>query len=155
MGDNERLFAMKHQSWAQLRFRFQLDSNLGPSDPSWEHYPLDYPGASFKLETSQCMTKPTKWPVCPAKPQISLGICPVWSESLQYAWRKLGSLATHISTQWIVWSGWVNAQADMSLCWAHMPFWWVCHALAQMCVCKTLCSVCMFVPSKCLSWKGT
>ena len=27
--------------------------------------------------------------------QISLGICPVWSESSLSAWRKLGSLATH------------------------------------------------------------
>ena len=27
------------------------------------------------------MTKPTKWHVCPVKTQISLGICPVWSES--------------------------------------------------------------------------
>ena len=26
------------------------------------------------------MTKPTKWPVCPAKTQISLSIRPVWSE---------------------------------------------------------------------------
>ena len=31
----------------------------------------------------------------PAKTQISLGICPVWSESSQSTWRKLGSLATH------------------------------------------------------------
>ena len=35
--------------------------------------------------------------VCPAKTQISLGIRPVWSESLLSAWRKLGSLAT----QWV------------------------------------------------------
>ena len=41
------------------------------------------------------MTKPTKWHVHPAKTQISLGICPVWSESSLSAWRKLGSLATH------------------------------------------------------------
>ena len=27
------------------------------------------------------MTKPTMWHVRPAKTQISLGICPVWSES--------------------------------------------------------------------------
>ena len=33
--------------------------------------------------------------VRPAKTQISLGIRPVWSESLLSAWRKLGSLATH------------------------------------------------------------
>ena len=31
------------------------------------------------------MTKPTKWPVRPAKTQISLGFCPVWSESLLWA----------------------------------------------------------------------
>ena len=33
--------------------------------------------------------------VRPAKTQISLGMCPVWSESSLSAWRKLGSLATH------------------------------------------------------------
>ena len=38
---------------------------------------------------------PTKWHVRPAKPQISLGIHPVWSVSLLSIWRKLGSLATH------------------------------------------------------------
>ena len=31
----------------------------------------------------------------PAKTQISLGICPVWSESSLSAWRKVGPLATH------------------------------------------------------------
>ena len=38
------------------------------------------------------MTKPIKWPVHPAKTQISLGICPVWSESSLSAWKHLGSL---------------------------------------------------------------
>ena len=41
------------------------------------------------------MTKPTNWYVRPAKTLISLGIRPVWSESLLSAWRKLGSSATH------------------------------------------------------------
>ena len=40
------------------------------------------------------MTKQRKWHVRPSKTQISLGIRPVWSESLLSAWRKLGSLAT-------------------------------------------------------------
>ena len=44
---------------------------------------------------SSLMTKPTKWHVRPAKPQISLGIRPVWSDSLLCAWRNLGSLATY------------------------------------------------------------
>ena len=35
------------------------------------------------------------WHVRPAKTQISLGICPVWSESSLSTWRKLGSLATN------------------------------------------------------------
>ena len=33
------------------------------------------------------LTKPTKWPVRPAKTQISLGISPVWSESSMCAQR--------------------------------------------------------------------
>ena len=37
-----------------------------------------------------CMTKPTKWPVRPAKTQISLGNHPVWSESSLSAQRSLG-----------------------------------------------------------------
>ena len=39
--------------------------------------------------------KTNKVSVRPAKTRISLGIHPVWSESLLSAWRKLGSLATH------------------------------------------------------------
>ena len=41
-------------------------------------------------------TKPTKWPMCQAKIEISLGICPVWSESPLSIWR-FKSLATHIA----------------------------------------------------------
>ena len=47
---------------------------------------------------SRLMTKPTKWHMLPAKTQISLGMCPVWSESSLSAWRKLVSLATHECT---------------------------------------------------------
>ena len=56
-----------------------------------------------------------------AKTQISLCIRPVWSESL-------------LSTQWLAkdpsffhadnedWSDWADAQADLSLRWAHTHF---------------------------------
>ena len=37
---------------------------------------------SGQIHLSCRMTKPTKWHVCPAKTQISLGNYPVWSESL-------------------------------------------------------------------------
>ena len=65
--------------------------------------------------------------VHPAKTQISLGICPVWSESSLSAWRKLRSLATHWAH-----SEDADAQADLSLRWAHSHFvgfvmrWLIC-----------------------------
>ena len=67
----------------------------------------------------------------PAKTQISLGICQVWSVSSLSAWRKLGSLATHWAHS-EDWSDWADAQADLSLCWEHMPFCWFCHVVAQL-----------------------
>ena len=59
--------------------------------------------------------------VCPAKTQISLCMRPVWSESSLSTWRNIGSLATH----WMHcedWSDWADAQADLSLRWAHSHF---------------------------------
>ena len=49
----------------------------------------------FRYYFSRLMTKRTKWPVRPAKTQISLGIRPVWSEPSLSAWRKVGPLAPH------------------------------------------------------------
>ena len=65
--------------------------------------------------------KTNKWHVRPAKTQISLGIRPVWSESSLSARRKLESLATHWAHS-EDWSDWVDAQADLSLRWAHSHF---------------------------------
>ena len=83
-----------------------------------------------KWYLSRNMTKPTKWHVCPVKTQISLGIRPVWSESSLSTWRKLGPLATH----WAHSKG--DAQADLSLCWAHSHFvgfvmGWLISIIAQ------------------------
>ena len=41
------------------------------------------------------MTKPTKLLMYPAKTQISLGICPVWSGCSLSAWRNIGPLTTY------------------------------------------------------------
>ena len=49
----------------------------------------------------------------PAKTQISLGIRPVWSESSLFAWRKLGSLATH----------WVHSEDSDHTGWMPMLIW--------------------------------
>ena len=62
-------------------------------------------------------------------------------QSLLSAWRKIGSLATH----WVHskdWSDWADAQADLSLCWAHRSFCWFCHEVAQICFhCQQWCYV--------------
>ena len=50
-----------------------------------------------------------------AKTQISLSIRPVWSES---------SPCTSSCSHRRLWSDWVDAQADLRLRWAHMPFSW-------------------------------
>ena len=67
----------------------------------------------------QSITQPAKWSVCPAKTQISLGICPVWSESSLPASRRLVSLAipkVHIKDS--LQTG--GFQADLNLCWRHI-----------------------------------
>ena len=37
-----------------------------------------------------------------------------------------------LSAQWKLWSVWADAQADLSLRWAHMSFCWFCHEVAQL-----------------------
>ena len=74
--------------------------------------------------------KSSKICMCPAKTQISLGIRPVWSESSLCAeWVAEDPSFLHADSEDT--DQWVDAQADLSLCWAHMPFCWFCHELAQ------------------------
>ena len=70
---------------------------------------------------SRDMTKTDKVTVRPAKTQISLGIRPVWSV---FAVRSVGSLGPKLSScgQRRLWSDWADAQADLSLRWAHTHF---------------------------------
>ena len=54
-----------------------------------------------------------------AKTQISLGIRPVWSESSLFAqWVAKDPSFLHADSE--DWSDWVDAQADLSLRWAHL-----------------------------------
>ena len=59
--------------------------------------------------------------VRPAKTQISLGICPVWSV---FAVRKKKDsvLSYPLIAQRRLWSDWADAKADLSLRWAHTHF---------------------------------
>ena len=62
--------------------------------------------------------KTNKMSVRPAETQISLGIRPVWSESSLSAWVLSYPLSAHRR----LWSDWADAQADLSLRWAHNHF---------------------------------
>ena len=74
-------------------------------------------------EMSRSMTKPTKWHVHPARTQTSLGICPVWSESLLCAqWVAKDPSFLHADTE--DWLDWVDAQTNWSLCLANRSFCW-------------------------------
>ena len=80
-------------------------------------------------QMSRLMTKPTKWFVHPAKTQISLGICPVCSESLLCALCVAKDPTFHHAdskdsdqTGRRLGGDWADAQADNSPHWAHRSF---------------------------------
>ena len=85
--------------------------------------------------------------VRPAKTQISLGIRlvsnslgirPVWSESSLCAqWAAIKGPKLSSCGQWRLWSDWADAQADLSLRWAHMPFCRFCREAAQIIILHT------------------
>ena len=57
--------------------------------------------------------------MCTSKMQISMHICPVWSETLLSAWSYLRSLASHWAHS-EDWSDCADVQADLSHCWVHV-----------------------------------
>ena len=75
----------------------------------------------YNTDMSHDMTKPTKWHVHPAKMRIRLVILPVWSV-FAVRMRKVWVLSYPLSIQRRLWSDWADAQADLSLCWAHSHF---------------------------------
>ena len=62
--------------------------------------------------------------VCPAKTQISLGIRhpPSLIRVFAVCMKKAWVLSYPLSAQRRLWSDWADAQADLSLCWAHSHF---------------------------------
>ena len=46
--------------------------------------------------------------------------------------KKAWVISYSSSAQRRLWSDWADAQADLSLRWAHMPFCWFCHVAAQV-----------------------
>ena len=46
--------------------------------------------------------------------------------------KKAWIVSYPLSAQRRLWSDWADAQADLSLRWAHMPLCWFCHEVAQL-----------------------
>ena len=57
-------------------------------------------------------------------------ILPVWSV-FAVGMKNHWDLSYTESIQRRLWSDWADAQADLSLCWAHMTFDWFCCVVAQ------------------------
>ena len=87
-----------------------------------------------RTHMSSVMTKSTEWHVRPAKTRISLGIRPVCSLIRVFAVRikKAWVLSYPSGAQQRLWSDWANAQAGLSLHWAHRSFCWFCHEEAHI-----------------------
>ena len=47
--------------------------------------------------------------------------------------KKAWVLSYPLRAQRRLWSDWADAQAELSLRWAHMPFCWFCHVAAEFC----------------------
>ena len=76
---------------------------------------------------SRLMTKPTKWPMRPAKTKRSAWVFTQSDQSLHCPHQ--GTLGPQLSTQC---TAKTDAQADLSLRWVHRTFCWFWHAAAQM-----------------------
>ena len=94
---------------------------------------------------SRSMTKPTKWPVCPAKTQISLGIRPVRSVFTVHSTGSYGPKVSWCGQRAEDWSDWAVAQVILLVlsCWAQpslitrKPVFGVCDQVRLKPACST------------------
>ena len=78
-------------------------------------------GARWKQQNDLC-----------AQRRVGSAWTSTWSDqSLLSHWRTFWSIAVH-KVHREDWSNWVDAQAELSLRWAHRSFCWFCHAPAQL-----------------------
>ena len=95
----------------------------------FESYLVEYYKDRFSCEVahlSWSMTKPTKW-CAPCEDSDQPRHLPSEDRS---AWVRNPTLLQADSEDR---SDWANAQAYLSLCWAHKSFCWFCHAPAHLC----------------------
>ena len=76
--------------------------------------------------------KTNKMTVAPSEDSDKPGHLPSLSWVFTVHMKKPWVLSYPLSAQWRLWSDWVDTQADLSLCWAHMSFCRFCHAAAHL-----------------------
>ena len=105
--------------------------------------------APLLLTMSPRMTKPTKWHVHPAETEH--GHLPSLIRIFAVCMKKPWVLSYPLSARQRLWSDWVDAQADLSLRWAHTHFVGFvtrrlnCISYRSICFIKWLSKVCLLI----------
>ena len=87
----------------------------------WKSWTTILCHAAAGATKTRAKTRQNQQSVRPAKTPISLDIHPVWSV-FAVRMKKPWVLSYPMNAQRRFWSDWVDAQADLSLCWAHTHF---------------------------------
>ena len=101
-----RLIWLFHEIQVRLK-RKSVTFWMTSRQHSYNHRLISHGGCHGTLHVSYSMTKLKKWPVHPANTQISLGICPGWSESLLCAQWELRTQAFFMRTAKTDQTGWM------------------------------------------------
>ena len=94
----------------------------------------------IKQHFSRLMTKTNKLACAPSEDSDQPGHPPSLIRVFAVRMKKSCVLSYPMSAQRRLWSVSANAQADLSLCWAHRSFCWFCHEAAHLLL--LLCSWC-------------
>ena len=76
--------------------------------------------------------KTNKMACAPSKDTDQTGHPPSLIRVFAVRMKKAWVLSYPLSAQWRLWSEWADAQADLSLCLAHMPCCWFCHEMVHI-----------------------
>ena len=114
-----------------------------------DKYQIRLTRSIYRMANEPRHDKTNKMSVRPAKTQISLDIRPVWSVSSLSAWKEPWVLRYLLSAQRRLWSDRADAQADLSLRWAHSHFVgfvmsrlkWFLFYLTHICLASHFCDL--------------
>ena len=92
---------------------------------------------AYKITFEPPRDKTNKMNCAPSEDSDQPGHLPSLIRVFAVCMKKHWALKYLLSAQWRLWSDWADAQADLSLRWAHMSFCWFCHGGAHLLPLKT------------------